>query len=67
VSIKLQANFISTTNTVGKPNGNMNNLWLLNEEDHEPGKPDPEYKGTFAAFTVFQELNTVPPCKKLLL
>jgi hypothetical protein len=38
LSIKLQASFISTTNVVGKTNGNMNNLWLLNEEDHEPGR-----------------------------
>jgi hypothetical protein len=41
VSIKLQANLISTTNAVGKTNGNMDNLWLLNEDDRKPGKSDP--------------------------
>jgi hypothetical protein len=61
VSIKLQANFISTTNAVGKTNGNMDNLWLLNEEDREPGKPDPEYKGYTNPPTIAQELNTTPP------
>jgi hypothetical protein len=61
VSIKLQANFISTTNAVGKTNGNMDNLWLPNEEDREPGKPDPEYKGHPDPPTVPQELNTTSP------
>jgi hypothetical protein len=61
VSIKLQANFISTMNAVGKTNGNMDNLWLLNEEDREPGKRDPEYKGHANPPTIAQELNTTPP------
>jgi hypothetical protein len=34
---------------------------LLNEEDCEPGKPDPEYKGHLNPPTVPQELNTAPP------
>jgi hypothetical protein len=59
LSIKLQANFISTTNAVGKTNGNVDNLWLLNEEEREPGKPDPEFKN--AVNTIAQELNTTPP------
>jgi hypothetical protein len=33
LSIKPQANFISTINAVGKTYGNKNNLWLMNEED----------------------------------
>jgi hypothetical protein len=70
VSIKLQANFISTTNAVWKTHGNMDNLCLLNEEDREPGKPDPEYKGHPNPPTIAQELNTTPPLltgKELLL
>jgi hypothetical protein len=42
VFIKLQANFISTTNAVGKTNGNMDFLLSLKEEDSERCKPDPE-------------------------
>jgi hypothetical protein len=61
VSIKLQANFVSTMNVVGKTNGNMDNLWLLNEEDREPGKPDPEFKNAPYPPTIAQELNTTPP------
>jgi hypothetical protein len=61
MSIKLQANFISTTNAVGKTNGNMDNLWLLNEEDRELGKPDPEFKNHTNPPTIAQELNTTPP------
>jgi hypothetical protein len=61
VSIKLQANFISTTNAVGKTNGNMDNLWLMNEEDHEPGKADLEFKSHLNPPTIGQELNTTPP------
>jgi hypothetical protein len=61
VSIKLQANFISTTNAVGKTNGNMDNLWLLNEEDRESGKPDPEFKNTSNPPIIAQELNSTPP------
>jgi hypothetical protein len=61
VSLKLQANFISTTNAVGNTNGNMDNLWLLNDEGREPGKPDPEFKNTPFPPTIAQELNTTPP------
>jgi hypothetical protein len=61
ISLKLQANFISTTNAVGKTNGNMDNLWLLNEEDRKPGKPDPEFKNAPFPPTIAQELNTTPP------
>jgi hypothetical protein len=39
----------------------MDNLWLLNKEDSEPGKPDPEFKNTAFAPTIEQELNTTPP------
>jgi hypothetical protein len=46
---------------VGKTNGNMDNLWLLNEEDREPGKPDPEFKNHTNPPTIPQELNTTPP------
>jgi hypothetical protein len=34
---------------------------LLNEEDHKPGKSDPEYKGHLNPPIVPQELNTTPP------
>jgi hypothetical protein len=61
VSIKLQANFISTTNVVRKINGNMDNLWLLKEEDLEPGKPDPEFKNVGFPPTITQKLITTPP------
>jgi hypothetical protein len=61
VSIKLQVNFISTTNVVGKTNWNMDNLLLLNEEDRELGKSDPEFKNTSNPPTIAQELNTTPP------
>jgi hypothetical protein len=53
-------NFISTTNTVGNTNGNMDNVWLLNEEGRESEKPDPEYKDNPNPPTVPQKLNTTP-------
>jgi hypothetical protein len=46
---------------VGKTNGNMDNLWLLNEEVREPGKPDTEFKNTAFPPTIAQEFNITPP------
>jgi hypothetical protein len=63
VSIKLQANFIST-NTVGKNNGNMENLLLVNEEDGEPWKADVEFKEASITPTGHAELYTIPPLFK---
>jgi hypothetical protein len=66
VSIKLQAIFISTTNAVGKTNGNMDNLWLLNEEDNEPEKSDPEFKNSSTPPTIAKKLNPTPLVLMLL-
>jgi hypothetical protein len=66
MSIKQQANFISTTNTVEKTSGNMGNLWLPNEEDREPEKPDPEYIGSSNPPAIPQELNIRPPLSMLV-
>jgi hypothetical protein len=39
----------------------MDKLWLLNENDREPNKPDPEYKRTGVARTAAAEYNLTPP------
>jgi hypothetical protein len=39
---------------------------LLNEEDREPGKPDPEFKNTSTPPTIPTELNTTPPLLMLV-
>jgi hypothetical protein len=61
VSIKLTGKFITTQDKFGKITGCMDNLWLLNENDREPNKLDPEYKGNEAAPTVAAEYNLTPP------
>jgi hypothetical protein len=61
VSVKLTGKFITTQDKFDKTTGCMDNLWLLNENDREPNKPDPEYKGTGAAPTVAAEYNLTPP------
>jgi hypothetical protein len=59
--MKPQANFFSTTNAVGKTNGNMDNFLLLNEKDRNPGMPHPEYKGLPTPCMISQELNITLP------
>jgi hypothetical protein len=61
VSVKLTGKFITTQDKFGKTTGCMDNLWLLNENDREPNRPDPEYKGTGTAPTVPAEYNLTPP------
>jgi hypothetical protein len=52
---------IQTQDKYGKTSGCMDNLWLLNENNREPNKPDPECKGTRVAPTVPAEYNITPP------
>jgi hypothetical protein len=61
VSVKLTGKFIGTQDKFGKTTRCMDNLWLLNEEDREPNKPDPEFKGTGTAPTIPAEYNLTPP------
>jgi hypothetical protein len=61
VSIKLTGKFITTQDKFGKTTGCMDNLWLLNENDREPNRPEPEYKGNGTAPTVPAEYNLTPP------
>jgi hypothetical protein len=61
VSVKLTGKFIGTQDKFGKTTGCMDNLWLLNEEDREPNKPDPEFKVTGTAPTIPAEYNFTPP------
>jgi hypothetical protein len=60
VSIKLTGKFITTQDKFGKTTGCIDNLWLLNENDREQNKSDPEYKGTRTAPTVTAEYNLTP-------
>jgi hypothetical protein len=61
VSVKLTGKFIGTQNKLGKTTVCMDNLWLLNEENREPNKKDPESKGTRAIPTVPAEYNLTLP------
>jgi hypothetical protein len=60
-SLKFNEKFIPTQDKYGKTTECMDNLWLLNENDCEPNKPDSEYKRTGAAPTIPAEYNLTPP------
>jgi hypothetical protein len=60
-NVKLHATFLKAFDETGQLIGLRGNLFILNEDNFEPNKPDPDYKGNGTPPFVTQEVNVVSP------
>jgi hypothetical protein len=61
VNVKLHGNYLKVFDENGNLIGLRDNLFILNQDNFEPNKPDPNYKGNGTPPFVTQEVNVESP------
>jgi hypothetical protein len=61
VSVRLHATFLKAYNEKGELIGLRDNIYILNEDNFEPGKADPDYKGNGTPPFTTQQVNVASP------
>jgi hypothetical protein len=61
VNVKLTGSFIKAYEEGGQIIGLRDNLFILNKDNFEPNKPDPDYKSNGILSLTTQEINTASP------